>query len=241
VHRTWRKRLRGHPTLCGSEEHCVHSDARGLVRHSYSLERRMLTLSCSQANGQNCIGIERFLVHRSKYQEFLDIMTPRVQKLRCGPVLSSPAASVDKSIKTVDCGAMISSRLAGQLEDMLAKAEKGGARIVVGGKRHRHPDWPEGHYFQPTLIADVTPEMDVAKHERESFFQHLLLAARCSRTVRIVFAPVMNVIPYDTVDEAIKIANGTRYGLGSAVFGNDRDECRFVAERLDVGMVAINE
>ena len=56
-----------------------------------------------------------------------------------------------------------------------------------------------------------------------------------------VFAPVMNVIPYDTVKQAIEIANGTRYGLGSAVFGNDRAECRSVAERLEVGMVAINE
>lgn len=92
-------------------------------------------------------------------------MTPRVQKLRCGPVLSSPAMSNDKIIETVDCGAMISSRLLSQLEDVLEKAEKQGARIVVGGKRHRHPDWPEGHYFQPTLIADVKPEMDVAKHE----------------------------------------------------------------------------
>jgi acyl-CoA reductase-like NAD-dependent aldehyde dehydrogenase len=51
----------------------------------------------------------------------------------------------------------------------------------------------------------------------------------------------MNVIPYDTVQEAIDIANGTRYGLGSAVFGDDRDECRMVAEKLQVGMVAINE
>lgn len=119
----------------------------------------------SQANGQNCIGIERYLVHRSKYQEFLDIMTPRVRKLRCGSVLSSPSASSDKTIKVVDCGAMISSRLLAQLEDMLQLAEKQGARIVVGGKRYIHPDWPEGHYFQPTLIADVKPKMDIAKHE----------------------------------------------------------------------------
>lgn len=167
-------------------------------------------------------------------------MTPRVQKLRCGPVLSASVSSADKTIKTVDCGAMISSRLAGQLEGMLVEAEKQGARIVVGGKRHRHPDWPEGHYFQPTLIADVKPEMEVAKHECESSFS-TATARLMDYAVAIVFAPVMNVIPYDTVEQAISIANGTRYGLGSAVFGNDRAECRFVAERLDVGMVAINE
>lgn len=102
-------------------------------------------------------------------------MTPRVQNLRCGPVLSSPATSTDKIIKTVDCGAMISSRLLSQLENTLEKAEKQGARVVVGGKRYSHPDWPEGHYFQPTLIADVKPDMDVAKHECElSFLKSVL-------------------------------------------------------------------
>lgn len=99
------------------------------------------------------------------------MMTPRVQALRCGPVLSSSSSSDDRVVvKDVDCGAMISSRLLAQLEDMLLKAERDGAKILVGGKRYVHPDWPEGHYFQPTLLADVTREMDVAKHERESSF-----------------------------------------------------------------------
>lgn len=168
-------------------------------------------------------------------------MTSRVKKLRCGPVLSSPSASEDKIIKVVDCGAMISSRLLAQLEDMLQQAEKQGARILVGGKRYIHPDWPEGHYFQPTLIADVKPEMDIAKNECELPVQFILDDSLSVLPVTIVFAPVMNVIPFDTVEQAIDIANGTRYGLGSAIFGNDRAECRSVAERLEVGMVAINE
>jgi acyl-CoA reductase-like NAD-dependent aldehyde dehydrogenase len=180
-------------------------------------------------------------VHRSKYQEFLDIMTPRVRKLRCGPVLSSTPVSADKLIKVVDCGAMISSRLLAQLEDMLQQAEKQGARIVAGGKRYIHPDWPEGHYFQPTLIADVKPEMDTAKNECEWTLHCSPDDILSILSLTIVFAPVMNVIPYDTVEQAIEIANGTRYGLGSAIFGNDRAECRSVAERLEVGMVAINE
>lgn len=94
-------------------------------------------------------------------------MTPRVQKLRCGAALST--TSSDKTNKVVDCGAMISSHLLRQLEDMLQLAEKQGARILAGGKRFVHPDWPEGHYFQPTLIADVKPEMDIATQERKFF------------------------------------------------------------------------
>lgn len=55
-----------------------------------------------------------------------------------------------------------------------------------------------------------------------------------------IFAPVMTVLKYDTLDEAVAIANGTRYGLGAAVFGRRRDECRWVMERLECGMVCSN-
>jgi acyl-CoA reductase-like NAD-dependent aldehyde dehydrogenase len=148
-------------------------------------------------------------------------MQPRVAGLRCGPSLSSAPGQSEGSIPTVDCGSMISSRLFGELESTLTSAEKQGARILVGGKRLDHPVWKSGHYFQPTLIVDVTADMDIAQTE--------------------LFAPVMTVMPYDTVQEAVAIANSTRYGLGSAVFGNDRTECRQVAAAMKTGMVAINE
>ena len=157
------------------EKHSVHAYARGVVSDSLCWDFLLpltLTWLRSQANGQNCIGIERYLVHRSRYQEFLNIMTPRVKKLRCGAALSSPSSG--KTMNVVDCGAMISSRLLTQLEDMLQLAEKQGARILAGGKRFSHPDWPEGHYFQPTLIADVTSQMDIATKEREFSTPHYL-------------------------------------------------------------------
>jgi acyl-CoA reductase-like NAD-dependent aldehyde dehydrogenase len=175
----------------------------------------------SQANGQNCIGIERFIVHRSIYQDFIDTMQPRVAALRCGPSLSSAPGEKDGLIPTVDCGSMISSRLFEQLEATLSSAVERGAKILAGGKRLDHPVWKSGHYFQPTLIVDVNADMDIARNE--------------------LFAPVMTVMPYDTIEEAVAIANSTRYGLGSAVFGNDRTECRQVAAALKTGMVAINE
>lgn len=55
-----------------------------------------------------------------------------------------------------------------------------------------------------------------------------------------IFAPVMTVIKYDTLDEAVEIANGTRYGLGASVFGRDKRECRYVMDRLECGMVCSN-
>jgi acyl-CoA reductase-like NAD-dependent aldehyde dehydrogenase len=181
----------------------------------------LTSLLRSQANGQNCIGIERFIVHRSIYQDFIDTMQPRVAALRCGPSLSSAPGEKDGLIPTVDCGSMISSRLFEQLEATLSSAVEQGAKILAGGKRLDHPVWKSGHYFQPTLIVDVNADMDIARNE--------------------LFAPVMTVMPYDTIEEAVAIANSTRYGLGSAVFGNDRTECRQVAAALKTGMVAINE
>lgn len=104
---------------------------------------------------------------------------------------------------------------------MLAKAEKQGARIVLGGKRHHHPDRPHAAYFQPTLVVDATVDMEIVKEE--------------------LFAPVMTVLCYDTVDEGIAMLNKGRYGLGGSVFGNDKRECQRVAASLQCGMVSINE
>lgn len=57
----------------------------------------------------------------------------------------------------------------------------------------------------------------------------------------VVFAPIALLMPYDTVDEAIEIANGTRFALGASVFGPDQDECVDVAKQLECGMVSVND
>ncbi|GAA5985650.1 hypothetical protein JCM11641_001462 [Rhodosporidiobolus odoratus] len=168
-----------------------------------------------QSMSQNCIGIERFLVHSSLYDSFLDDMTARIRDLRCGDVLSSSAAS-----NRIDVGAMVTDRMFDQLEGLIEEAMRQGARCLVGGKRARKEDVGEGHYFQPTLLVDVTPSMAIAQNE--------------------LFAPVMTVMKYDTLEEGVEIANGTRYGLGASVFGKDKKQCRWIMDRLDCGMVCSN-
>ncbi|KAI5480677.1 aldehyde dehydrogenase [Pseudohyphozyma bogoriensis] len=167
-----------------------------------------------QAGGQNCIGAERFIVASEIYDQFVDTMTARVKDLVVGDVLSGSTARVD-------VGGMVTDRLFSRLEKLVESAVEQGARLVVGGKRFIHPDFPEGHYFSPTLLVDVTPEMEIAQTE--------------------LFAPVMTVMKFDMVGEAIEIANGTRYGLGASVFGRKREECRYVGERLKCGMVCYND
>ncbi|GAA6059804.1 hypothetical protein JCM10212_003699 [Sporobolomyces blumeae] len=169
-----------------------------------------------QAASQNCIGAERLLVHSSSYDAFVAEATLRVRDLRLGDVLSPDAAS-----RQIDVGAMVTDRLFDQLEQLIRDAVKQGARCLVGGRRASRETVGAGHYFEPTLLVDVAPEMAIAQQE--------------------IFAPVMTVLKYDTLDEAVSIANGTRYGLGASVFGRDKRECRYVMDRLECGMVCSND
>lgn len=121
----------------------------------------------------------------------------------------------------VDVGSLISHTPIRRLERALTLASEGGARIIAGGKAYHHPDRPEGAYFTPTLIADVKMDMGVATEE--------------------LFAPIMTVVPYDSVEEALGWLKDSRFGLGAGVYGKDRAECMAVADRITSGMVALNE
>lgn len=184
--------------------------------------------SVFQSVGQNCIGAERFVVHASLVDELIDTIKPRVAALRCGSWLEDTAQGrLESRTKdaatpdTADCGAMISPANFSKLESLIADAVKRGARLHHGGKRLSHPKWTDGSYFQPTLISHVTPDMPIAQEE--------------------LFAPVFLIMSFDTLDDAVRLANSTRMGLGSSVFGNDRSEIAYVASRIQSGMVNVND
>ncbi|CAL9409901.1 3-succinoylsemialdehyde-pyridine dehydrogenase [Streptomyces sp. enrichment culture] len=109
---------------------------------------------------------------------------------------------------------------AGQRERVRGYIEKGvaeGARLVAGG-----PEAPreKGYFVSPTVLADVTPEMTVAQEE--------------------IFGPVLSVLRYDDEEDALRIANGTVYGLAGAVWAGDEAEAVAFARRMDTGQVDIN-
>lgn len=121
----------------------------------------------------------------------------------------------DPHADDTEVGPLISAEHRDRVEGYLARAVDKGATVLAGGGR---PDGP-GFYLRPTLVGDVHPDDEIAQEE--------------------LFAPVAVVFPYDTVDEAVEIANNSRYGLNALVWG-DPVEARAVAERLDTGTVAIN-
>ncbi|BEJ11711.1 hypothetical protein CspHIS471_0201710 [Cutaneotrichosporon sp. HIS471] len=158
-----------------------------------------------QSAGQNCIGVELFLVPRVRQEEFIDLLLPRVKALRVG----------------TDVGALISHAPIARLERLVKDAEASGARILTGGAQYIHPDKTQGAYFAPTLLADVSLDMEIAREE--------------------LFAPVMTVVPYDDIDEALAKLRAARFGLGGSVYGASRKECMHVAQSLQCGMVSLND
>jgi succinate-semialdehyde dehydrogenase/glutarate-semialdehyde dehydrogenase len=114
-------------------------------------------------------------------------------------------------------GPLFSERALKRLLDQIESAEKAGARIVLGGKRIDRP----GFYLEPTILTDITKENPI-------FFQE-------------TFGPVASVYIVESEQEAIQLANATTFGLGSSVFGADVIRAQRVAEKIDSGMVFINQ
>ncbi|SCU87926.1 LADA_0E07074g1_1 [Lachancea dasiensis] len=166
-----------------------------------------------QSSGQNCIGIERVIVSARNYDDLVSILESRIGKLRLG-------SDID-NLEDVDMGAMISDNRFEQLEYMIKEAVKQGARLLHGGSRYKHPNYPQGHYFQPTLLVDVKPEMSIAQNE--------------------VFGPVLTMMRAEDTADCIRLANSAPFGLGGSIFGQEYAECNFVADHLHTGNVAIND
>lgn len=118
-----------------------------------------------------------------------------------------------------DVGPMINARQRERLEGIVADAAAHGANVVAGGGRPADRD--RGFFFEPTVVTDVTPDLPVYREE--------------------LFGPVMPVASFDDLDEAIELANDTAYGLAAYVWTNDLRSAHRAAERLEFGMVAVND
>ncbi|GHG80983.1 aldehyde dehydrogenase family protein [Streptomyces griseocarneus] len=158
-------------------------------------------------SGQVCTAPTRVLVHRSLYER----VVTGLQRYAGALTIGSP---VDNSTIV---GPLISAAQRDRVEAYVAGARDQGARILAGGSR---PALRPGFYVAPTLIADVTPEMAVAREE--------------------IFGPVVVAMSFDDKDEAVRIANGTAYGLYDYVFSADTRRAWELAARLRSGNVGIN-
>lgn len=156
--------------------------------------------------GQGCGATTRILVHRSRFDEFMDKAIPYVESIAVG----------DPKDPDTIIGPVIDGRHRDWVEGMLAEAVAGGATIAAGGGR---PDIEKGFFVNPALITGAPNEAGVCQEE--------------------LFAPVGAVLVYETVDEAVEIANASKYNLNANVYGDPQDAMA-VAMRLRTGTVQVN-
>ena len=156
--------------------------------------------------GQTCVCPNRFLVQSGVYDEFARKLKAAVEPLRVGDGLAGPT----------DQGPLIDAKALSKVERHLADATAKGARIITGGKRHALG----GTFFEPTVLADATTDMSLAREE--------------------TFGPVAPLFKFDSEAEAIALANATEFGLASYLYTRDLARSWRVSEALEYGMVALN-
>ena len=154
--------------------------------------------------GQTCICSNRIFVHRSVYDAFNEKLAAKINGLHVGNGLESG----------VEVGPMINLAAVEKSERLLQNAVDHGAKVLTGGKRG------EGQFFEPTLVSEVQPEMDIFREE--------------------IFGPVAAIYAFNSEEEVIARANDTQYGLAAYFFGRDYAQIWRVAEALEYGMVGIN-
>jgi aldehyde dehydrogenase (NAD+) len=159
--------------------------------------------------GQTCNALTRMLVHRDAYDEAVALAAKNAERYAPG----------DPMADGVRLGPLVSARQRDRVLGYIARGLEEGARAVIGGPAAPAGLSP-GYYVAPTVFADVTPGMVVAREE--------------------IFGPVLSVMAYDTEEQAVAIANGTPYGLAAAVWSADQEHAVAVARKLRAGQVEIN-
>jgi succinate-semialdehyde dehydrogenase/glutarate-semialdehyde dehydrogenase len=158
-------------------------------------------------SGQTCVCANRFLIEDGIYDAFTSRFARAVSGLRVGPG-TRPG---------VTQGPLINAQGLEKVERLVADAQAKGARVILGGGRHSLG----GTFFEPTVLADVTCEMDCVREE--------------------IFGPVAALIRVKDDEEAVALANDTPYGLAGYLYGRDLGRIWRMAEALEYGIVGVNE
>ncbi len=160
--------------------------------------------------GQICIAINRIYVDENIYEEFMEKFVEETKKLTIGDGLK----------EEVNLGPMCTmggvNTAKQHIEDALAK----GAKLAYGGHKPQGKKYEKGFYFEPTILRDVTHDMLVMQEE--------------------TFGPVVGVMPFSSIEEAVELANDSVYGLAAIVFTESLSLANYLSKNIEAGNVAIN-
>lgn len=160
--------------------------------------------------GQRCTATSRLIVHADVHDAVVDKLKERAAKLRLG------YGNDDDT----EMGPLINEAALEKVERYVAIAREEGATVALGGARAAGAGLDEGCFFEPTILTGVTPEMRVAQEE--------------------IFGPVLSVLKIHDLDEAIRVANGVRYGLSSAIYTRDVTRAFRAMRDIDAGITYVN-
>ncbi|MFJ0286628.1 NAD-dependent succinate-semialdehyde dehydrogenase [Acinetobacter baumannii] len=157
--------------------------------------------------GQTCVCVNRFLVQAGIYEKFIAALSQKIQNFNIGNGLEAGH----------DIGPLINANAVKKVEAHIQDALDKNGRLVVGGKKHKAGEL----FFEPTLIADVTADMDMATQE--------------------TFGPLAAIFKFETEQQAVEMANATEFGLAAYCYTKDLGRAWRMSEQLEYGMVGINK
>ena len=167
--------------------------------------------ACFMYSGQACESGTRLLLPDSLHDQFVGRMIERARTIKVGDPLDA----------ATDLGPVVSRKQQERIMGYIELGQKEGATLAFGGSVPRGPRFEKGYWIEPTIFTNVRNDMRIAQEE--------------------IFGPVISVIRYSDVDEAVRIANDTEYGLSAGVWSTDTARALGVANQLEAGTVWIND
>ncbi|WP_298468038.1 aldehyde dehydrogenase family protein [uncultured Psychrobacillus sp.] len=160
--------------------------------------------------GQRCTACSRVIVHKDVKKKLEKMLLERMEKLTIG----------DGMDETVKVGPVINKAALEKIHSYIQIGKEEGANLVVGGTILQDGDLAKGNYYAPTLFTDVKPNMRIAQEE--------------------IFGPVVSLIEVESLEEAIEVNNGVKFGLSSSIFSRDINKIFRAQRDLDTGIVYVN-
>src|SRR5215204_5394026 len=162
-------------------------------------------------SGQRCTASSRLVVHKKIYKKFVERLVERAKNLRVGNGLET-RTEIGPVINQAAMDKILSYIEIGQKEDK--------AKLACGGNRLTKGEYKNGYFIEPTVFTDVKAGMRIEQEE--------------------IFGPVTSIIPFSTLDEAIDIVNGVKYGLSSAIYTRDVNQAFYATQELYTGICYVN-
>jgi acyl-CoA reductase-like NAD-dependent aldehyde dehydrogenase len=160
--------------------------------------------------GQDCCARSRILVERSAHDRVVELFAAATQAVKVG----------DPADDATEVGTLVSFKQRDRVRDYIEIGLAEGATLVIGGEAPTDPALANGAYLMPTIFDGVSNDMRIAREE--------------------IFGPVVSIIPFDTEEEALRLANATPYGLSGSIWSRDIAKALRAAKALQAGVISVN-